>query len=240
MRKLIIILCLSMLVIIGCSRNKLVPGVQDKMTQADQYYSAGKYARAVRLYEQISFERRSAQTATAILRMADSYFRMNKFTDARLAYLQLINLFPDHDEISYAYFRVGVCFFEESLPPQYDQTETVQAIDAFRTFIDLFPNDVRFQEAIEYIRKAQYKLIEKKFYNGYIYYKMNDYSAALMYFDEITELGNLDHLDRGALYYTVILHHRQGNATEAKRYFERLSSRYPGSRESRRLARFFD
>jgi len=239
MRKIIILLCLSMLVFIGCSSNKPIPGAQDKMTLADQFYSQGKYAKAARIYEEISFERRSAQTALAILRMADSYFRLNKFTDARLAYLQLINLFPDHSEVSFAYFRIGVCLFEESLPPQYDQTETAQSIDAFRTFIDRFPNDARFKEAIEYVRKAQYKLIEKKFYNGYLYYKMKDYSAALMYFDEITELGNLDRLDRAALNYTVIIHHRQGNLPEAKRYYERLRSRYPGAKEVRKLAKLF-
>ncbi len=239
MKKSIFPLCLVMLTIIGCWQNKPVSSVQDKMILADLYYSAGKYARAVRLYDEISFERRSAQTALALYRMADSYFRMNKFTDARLAYLQLINLFPDHPEVNFAYYRIGICLFEESLPPQYDQTETSQAIDAFRTFIDRFPNDVRYKEAIDYIRKAQYKLIEKKFYNGYIYFMMKDYSAALMYFDEITELGNLDRIDRASLYYTVILHHRQGNLLEAKRYYERLRSRYPGAREVRKLARYF-
>ncbi|MDZ4121014.1 MAG: outer membrane protein assembly factor BamD [Candidatus Cloacimonadaceae bacterium] len=237
MKKTIYLMFILLILIAGCSKNKVQLTTDQKLQKADELFSAKKYARAAQLYEEISFERKSAATARALMRQGDSYFNINKFVDARLRYSQFTQMFPDHPEVSNAFFRIAVCFFEESLPPQYDQFETKQSIDAFKVFVDKFPADSRFNDALEYIRKAQYKLLEKKFHNGYIHYMMKDYSGALMYFTEITELGNRDQLDKMSLYYSVIIHHKQGADNDAKEFYERIKLKYPGSKETRKLAR---
>lgn len=239
MRRIIIALLIIIIALSACSRNKPQLSTEARLKAADDLFARGKYARAATIYDEISFERRSAATAYATLRQADSYFNMNKFSDARSKYEQFIGSFPDHQDVSTAYFKVGVCLFEESLPAQYDQDETIASIEAFRIFIDKFPNDERFSEALNYIRKAQYKMLEKKYQNGYIYYKMKDYSAALMYFDEIVALGNTDSLDRKALYYSAKLHLHQKNNEMARSSYNSLVSRYAGSKEAKRLARKF-
>lgn len=239
MQRHIAILILIILALGACAKNKVELTTQEKLTQADELYAKKKYARAAVLYDEISFERKSAATAYATLRQADSYYAINKFTDARAKYQQFINSFPDHQNVSDAYFRIGQCLFEESLSPQYDQDETISAINAFRDFIDRFPNDTRFGQALEYIRKSQYKIIEKRYQNGYIYYKMKDYSAALMYFDEVIALGNQDALDRQSLFYTTMLYLRQQNQEKAAESFQRMRSRYPGSKETKKLAKYF-
>ena len=220
----------------ACSKNKTEISTADKLAKADELYAAKKYTKAAVLYDEISFERKSASTAYATLRLADSYYAVNKFTDARLKYQQFIDSFPDHQNISDAYFRIGQCLFEESLKPDYDQNETAESIEAFRNFVDRFPQDSRYSQAVDYIRRGQFKLIEKKYQNGYIYYKMKDYSAALMYFDEVIALGNTDNLDKMSLYYSALLHLHQKNAEAAKTAYQRLSSRYPGSKEAAKLA----
>ncbi len=138
----------------ACSSNKTELSTEARLQQADQYYANGKYAKAAVIYDDISFERKSAATAYATLRLADSYFAMNKFIDARLKYQQFIDRYPDHTNVSDAYYRVAVCFFEESLKPAYDQDKTLSAIDAFRNFIERFPSDSRFQSALEFIRRS--------------------------------------------------------------------------------------
>ncbi|MDD3524707.1 MAG: outer membrane protein assembly factor BamD [Candidatus Cloacimonadaceae bacterium] len=230
---------LALVALGACSSNKTELSTEARLQQADQYYANGKYAKAAVIYDDISFERKSAATAYATLRLADSYFAMNKFIDARLKYQQFIDGFPDHTNVSDAYYRVAVCFFEESLKPAYDQDKTLSAIDAFRNFIERFPSDSRFQSALEFIRRSQYKLIEKKYQNGYIYYKMKDYSAALMYFDEVVALGNTDSLDRRSLYYSALLHLHQENMDAARASYEKLVSKYPGSKEAGKLERKF-
>lgn len=227
------------LILGACAQNQSYITVEDKLAAADAFYAAGKYARAAVLYDEISFERKSGQTAYALLRLADSYMKINRFSDARLRLEQVVKSFPQHPELNKAYFNIALCHFEASLPAQYDQTETIKSIEAFRVFAQKFPSDPQFEDALVYVRKAQYKLIEKKYRTGYIYYKMKDYSSALMYFEEVIELGNTDELDRKSLFYSSRLHLAQGDRAAAQTSFELLKAKYPGSKEAAKLQRKF-
>lgn len=230
---------MGLLLLCSCATTNTYLTTDAKLARADALYAKGKYSRAADLYNEVYFERSSASSAHALLRQADCYFQINRFSDARTAYQEFISAFPNNDEIATAYFRTALCLYEESRPPEYDQTETMHAIDAFRKFVEKYPNDPRYTQAIEYIQKCQYKLIEKKYRTGYIYYKMKDYSSALMYFKEITDLGNSDSLDRQSLYYTALLFHKQKLGDKAQEAYNSLVGRYPGSKESKKLARIF-
>jgi outer membrane protein assembly factor BamD len=227
------------LILTGCAANKTELTPSGKMAKADELFNRRKYARAAELYEDITFEKQSSDAATALMRLAESYFKMNKFTDARLKYTSMTTSYPDYPDIELAWFRIGECYYEESLKAQYDQTETAQCIEAFRVFIDKFPDSRYYLQAIDYIRKAQYKVIQKKYYNGYIYYKMKDYSSALMYFKEVISLSNQDEIDRKSLYYATRISLYHNNRTDAETFWQRLQQRYPESREVRKLSRYF-
>ncbi len=231
---LVIILLLT-----ACAQNKTTLSTEQKLAKADELFEKGKYARAAELYGDVYFERQSASSARALMRQADCYFKINKFADARLCYQEFTESFPAHPDVSTSVFRYAVCLYEESLSPQYDQTETLQAIDAFRRFLDKYPRSERYADALGYIQKAQYKLIEKKYLTGYIYYKMKDYSSALMYFKEVTELGNTDRIDREALYYSALLLHKQKLNDQARVEYAKLAAKYPGAKETVRLAKYF-
>jgi outer membrane protein assembly factor BamD len=125
---------------------------------------------------------------------------------------------------------VGVCYYEESLKPSYTQEETVKAIDAFQIFLDKYPGDPLRSEALEYLQKAQHKLLEKNFLNGYIYYKMSDYSSALMYFDELIALGNHDNLEEQSLYYSARIYLNQRKKEDAQNIFKQMETNFPDSK----------
>lgn len=242
MKKYLILLFVLIALLSACSKNRYRANMtpEEKLQIADSLYSAGKFSRAAVLYDEISFERRSASSAHALIRLAESYMSVNRWADARLRLEQFIRTFPENTRISDAYYFTGLTYFEESLPAQYDQALTLSAIDAFRTFIRRYPNDQRYQDALEYVRLAQSKLIEKRYRNGYIYYKMGDYSAALMYFNEVIELGNTNNVDKLSLYYSAKLHLHQGSQELAQESYNRLAEKYPDSKEHRKLRRYFD
>jgi outer membrane protein assembly factor BamD len=162
---------LLLITLMGCARNKVELSMENKMAKADELFAKHKYAKAALLYDDISFEKKSASSPVALMRLADSYYEMHKFTDARLKYIQMTSSYPDFPDIQSAYYRIGVCYLEESLAPQYDQTETIQSIEAFRVFIDKFPTSPSFSDAVASIHKAQQKLFQKKYYNGFILLK---------------------------------------------------------------------
>ena len=221
----------------GCSKNKLYNNlpVVEKMKIADEFFDRGKYHKAVTLYSDIAFERNSILTAEAQMKLAECYFLQNNFMDARFELEEMIRLFPDYENISNAYFKIGICFYEESLSPHYTQEETERAIDAFEIFLEKFPFAENRDKAVEYIQKCHYTLLKKKYYNGYSYYKLYDYSSALMYFDEIIELGNLDKLDKMSLFYSTKIYINRKDKENALKTAGTLSIRYPNSKEAEKI-----
>ncbi|HAN41023.1 MAG TPA: outer membrane protein assembly factor BamD [Candidatus Cloacimonas sp.] len=234
-----VIILIVMALLMSCAKTAVYQSSEEKLAKADEFYAKKKYARAAELYQDVYFERSTAHTAYALMRQADSYFALNKFAEARVAYEEFINAFPRHEDASTAMFQSALCMLEESLPAQYDQSETIAAINVFRRFIEKYPNDERYQQAIECIRKGQNKLIEKRYRNGYISYMMKDYSAALMYFDEVTDLGNEDEWDRLSLYYSAIICKKQDRREEAINFYQSLIQKYPHSKEAKKLTKKF-
>ncbi|MCF7794023.1 MAG: outer membrane protein assembly factor BamD [Candidatus Cloacimonetes bacterium] len=241
MKKFIYLLLVAFM-LISCSSNKvskLMP-IEKKMQIADDFFERGKYHKAIPYYESVAFEKNSLLASKAQLKLADCYFNQNKFMDALFEYEHLIKLYNDAEEINRAYFQIGVCYWEESMSAHYTQEETRSAIDAFETFIEKFPFDKRKKDAIEYIQKCHYKLLKKKYYNGYAYYKMWDYPAAMMYFNEIIELGNTNKVDKLSLFYAARIYITREDRDNAILMQTKLNNKYPDSKETEKINKLIE
>lgn len=232
-----LLLILAVIIVAGCSSNKISNkiNVQQKMQKADELFEQEKYSKAIPHYTEVVFERNSVYTPKAQMKLADCYYNQNKFTEARFEYEELIRLFSDYKDIGRAYFQLGVCYFNETLSPHYTQEETYKAITAFETFIEKFPFDAKKKDAIDYIQQCRYKLLMKKYYNGYAYFKLFDYSAALMYFDEIIELGNNNEPDRMSLFYATKIYLARNDFANARSTGHKLINKYPQTEEAEKI-----
>ena len=230
-------LIIVLLILLGCGSNKIskTMPVEKKMEIANELLESEKYNKAIPYYTAVVFERNSVYTPIAQMKLSDCYFNQNKFTEARFEYQELIRLFSDYKDIGRAYFQLGICYFNETQSPHYTQEETYRAISAFETFIEKFPFDSLKKEAIDYIQQCRYKLLMKSYYNGLAYYKLYDYSAALMYFDEIIELGNSNEPDRMSLYYATKIYLERDDFEKAKLTGQKLISRYPQTKEAEKI-----
>jgi outer membrane protein assembly factor BamD len=242
MKKLVILILIVLVALTACSRQKIRPGLstEQKMNLANEYYERNNYRKAIDYYSNVVFERRSVHTPLAQFRLAESYFQIERYEDAIFEYRELIRLFPDFRMNNIAYFRIGEALFNQSRNPHYSQQETKAAIEAFSIFIDRFPLDEKYQEAVRYIAEAEYKLLEKKYYNGYIYYKLYDYSSALMYFAEVLAENNRDEIDRMSRYYSALIYLERKDRDNAYPIVDSLKEYYPGSRETNRVVRLFE
>ena len=224
----------------ACSNNNSkIQTIDGKIKVADKLYAKGKYNKAADYYQDIVFEKRSIHTAKAQYYLAESYFNLKRYTDAIVEYKELIRLFPDSKDSSNAYFRIGEANLEQSLSPQYTQEETLAAVDAFEEFLERFPFDEKKDLAIDYLNEANFKLLEKKFENGLIYYHLFDYSSALLYFSEIIELGNRNQLDLRSRYYAALIYLKRKDKDNVQLMLTTLQNHYPNSSETKKiLARF--
>lgn len=203
---------------------------------ADEYYAREKYKKAIPYYEKIVNESRTTFLAEAQLKLAECYFHRKEYIDAIFEYEEFIRQFSEHPDVALAFFQIGVSHYELSLPPHYDQDDTYSAIEAFSEFIDRFPFHEKKQKALEYIKECRYKLLTKKYYNGYAYYKTSDYPSALLYFNEITELNNYDEIDRKSLYYKALIYLYRKDLVNTEKVISSLAEKYPDSKETAKIS----
>ncbi len=224
----------------GCSSVKLAEmPVEERFNIANDYYENEKYRKAIEYYETIVFDRNSVYTSEAQFKLALCYFNRKNYIDARFNFEQLIKQFPENSKVADAHFYIGECYFYESPKSHYTQEETLQAIEAFEVFLDKFPADLKRVEALNFIKLCQKKLAEKKYFNGYLYYRIKDYSSSLMYLNEVIEADYKNEFDLKARYYCSKIWLNRKQPEKAQPYYKTMQLKYPDSRETRKLAKYF-
>lgn len=229
MKKNGLIIVILTLFFIGCSQNNKYIPVEERLRKADEYYAEGKFGKAIPEYNHVVFERLLGKTAYAQMQLANCYFLREEYIEAQYAYEDMIRLFPDYNEIDEAYYQLALSFYHQSLKAHYTQEETIKAIEAFQEFYQGFPASKKSLNALQKIEECKIKLVEKKYHNGFIYYRTYDYSAALMYFKEIMELDAQNEWDELSTYYTVKIYSYRKDIPNADRYLRRLKEKYPES-----------
>jgi outer membrane protein assembly factor BamD len=78
-----------------------------------------------------------------------------------------------------------LCLFK--LSPEYtlDQSNTVKAIGEMQAFVNTHPESKRVDDANKMIDESREKLEEKDLYSAHLYYKIKQYKAASVAFEQL-------------------------------------------------------
>jgi outer membrane protein assembly factor BamD len=71
------------------------------------------------------------------------------------------------------------CFYEDSPGPSLDQANTYKAIDELQMFMNQHPASKRVAECNKLIDQLREKLVKKSFDSASLYYRLNDFKAAI-------------------------------------------------------------
>jgi len=147
-----------------------------KYEKAKEYYAKGDYLRTYTLLEDISAAYKGTTEGEDILYMiADSYYN-NKNYQTAINYYQAYNKnFPTGKYNAKCHFMVGYCFYKESADARLDQTETYEALKAFRYYLENFNRGEQVSEAAKLVEELEEKLAYKELLNAKLYYKLGDY-----------------------------------------------------------------
>lgn len=119
--------------------------------------------------------------------LAESYFRDGDYKLAAFNYNRLRTSFPNSPFYRQAFFQSGESYYNSSLTYDRDQRETRYAVDVFRSFSSIYATDSLAGIARARVAELQGKLAQKDYMTGELYMKMEDYKAAMVYYDRVIE-----------------------------------------------------
>ncbi len=185
-----LILLLAIFALSACkSRQDMAMKSADKefiLKVANEKFEKKKWTDALSLYERLS--NLVAGTDDAPNVVYNSAYANYYDKNYKLAGHQFKNFavtFPQDKRAEDASYMSALCFYEGSMDYNLDQTNTELAINELQSFLNAYPNSEKSKNINELIDELTYKLEFKAFENAKQYYKMADYKAANVSFDNV-------------------------------------------------------
>ena len=120
-------------------------------------------------------------------------------------------------------------YFRQMRSPQRDQTQTRDAINEFRRFVERYPNSELMPEVSARLRDAQDRLSESSYLVGRHYFRVRWYPGAIDRFREVLS-ADPEFTHRDAVYFLLAESLRLSNQpAEALPYYERLLKEFEQS-----------
>ena len=149
-------------------------------------YDDGEYRSVIESMQRVRFNfHTSDERGRADFLLAMSYYHQEEWPSARSYFQRVINAMPSSATAAQASYMVGICWWEESSGPDLDQTETVKALDQFKSVLDAYPQSAYVDSTRLMIAAARAKLAEKQFYIARLYWRMDDYRPCTVYANEV-------------------------------------------------------
>jgi outer membrane protein assembly factor BamD len=180
--------------------------VSVKYDVATKMYEAGKYNKAIRLFEQIAPTYRGKPAAEKMFYMyAQSYYKTKQYYSAGYQFESFASSYPKSEKSEEAAYLGAES--QSNLSPRYslDQVDTNKAIDKLQNFINMYPNSSYLPQANERVKVLREKLEKKAFEIAKQYHTIGgytrDYSAAIKALDNFIADYPGTPFKEDALYY---------------------------------------
>lgn len=185
-----IILIGILLVLASCkSEQQIALQSADKnliLKVANEKFEKKKWQDAIALYERLT--NLVAGTDDAPNVVFNSAYANYYDKNYKLAGYQFKNFavsFPQDPRKEEAAYLSALCYYEGSYDYNLDQTNTESAINELQDFLNNYPNSERSKNIGQLIDELSYKVEYKAYENARQYYKMADYKAANVAFDNV-------------------------------------------------------
>lgn len=191
------------LALISCSDyQKILKSVdyEKKYLFAKKYYNEGKHLRAQPLFDELLTAYRGSDKAEDIYYYyIYNEFNLKNYPIAGFHFKNFSTSFPNSSRLEETEYMHAYCLSLESPVFSLDQTATKKGIEAYQVFINKFPKSARVDEANKAIDRLRGKLQQKALASANMYFKMEDYRAAAISFQnvlrEFPDLSNREDIE---------------------------------------------
>lgn len=197
-------------------------GLKD-LNVGDLNSAAKKFAEAEILYPQSIWAPRSALMA------AYCYYLNQAYGDAILDIERYLKTYPLHDRKNYAYYLLGLSYYEQIVDEKKDLGAIIEAKKHFNYVIDNYPNSDFALDAKYKIDLIEDFLASKEMYLGRYYIEREKWIPAINRFKTVVkEYDNTIYVEE-AIHRLVEVHYKIGLEYEAKKYASLLGYNYQSS-----------
>ena len=197
-------------------------GIQS-LNEGDVLFAAKKFNEAEMMFPQSSWAPRAALMA------AYSYYSQDYYLDGIQELKRFIRIYPKHKNIDYAYYLLGVSYYEQIVDEKKDLESIINAKSTFNILINNFPNT-------EYSLDAEFKLdlindilASKEMYIGRYYFQRKKWIPAINRFKTVLDEYETTIYAEEALHRLVEVYYTIGLTDEAKKYATLLGYNYQSS-----------
>ena len=237
--KILLILFLMSFFLNNCSKKEKVSLVEEKDAElqmidafkegyeefqnGDVLFAAQKFNEAELLFPQSSWAPRAALMAAYVYYSQDYYF------DAESELERFIKTYPKNENLNYAHFLLGMCYYEKIVDEKKDLGPLLKAQEKFNFILKEYPNS-------DYALDAEYKLdliqdylASKEMYIALHYMKKKKWIASINRYKTVVEQYNKTIYVQEALHRLVELYYTIGLETESQKYASILGYNYQSS-----------
>ncbi len=231
MKKIFFILVL--LALAGCAAKEPPFDQVTSFKDAEAAMRGGDYEKARKNYQKI--EEKSpdkSYDAVLMLRIADSYFGEEKYSEALVEYKAFLNYHPVHKDAPYAQYQTAMCNYKDLSTIDRDPAPAYAVIREMRKLLEKYPKSGYEDEARKYIAICQDWIANYELYVAHFYYKKESYKSAISRCEKLLKDYPGSTAEKEALYYAGLSYTELGEKKKAQAKFEMLAQKYPAMKRT--------
>lgn len=153
---------------------------------ANALYEKKKWSDALSIYEKMtSLVAGTPDAAEVVYRSANANFYDKNYKLSGHQFKNFAVTFPQDSRAEEALYMSALSYYKDSQAYNLDQSYTQTALSELQDFMNKYPTSERSSNIQQLIDELNYKLEFKAYENARQYYRMNEYKAAIVSFENV-------------------------------------------------------
>ena len=195
-----------------------------ELERGEALYAAKKFNEVEILFPQSEWASKSTLMA------AYAYYSQDYYFDTIEEIKTFIRKYPNHRDTDYAYFLMGMAYYNQIIDETRDLNSILMAKEQFEKVIKDYPNTEYALDAKFKLDLIQDNLASKEMYLGRYYFDKKKWIPAINRFKSIIQDYDTTIYTEEALHRLVELYYIIGLEEEAKKYAQLLGYNYQSSK----------
>lgn len=174
---------LLLVIVSSCKYEKLLKSRDYKLkySKALDYYAKEDYMRAEGLFEQLKpVLRGTKQADTVYFYAAYCSYHQKSYLLASHYFDEFKKYYGNSHFVEEAEFMNAYSTYQLSPRPSLDQAYSYQTIALLGLYMSRYPDSERTNQCLDIVEELRNKLIEKSFESAKLYFKLDEYNAAII------------------------------------------------------------